>query len=229
MYSLVVVLSLLASASFVLAFLHGRRGHLIALGGWMTLLLYTHAWGLCLAAAMAVRVGRAVAPRPGRGPRRAAGRRRGAAALRAVDPDADRRRRSTPRRRGRTGRRRRTLLVDPVHPLRRRAPLAATPLLVIAVLAALRRRARPRRRDPRAGRDRRRRRRSLAWLGSQIEPAWANRYFAVFLGPAGARARGDPRARRAPAPRSRSWASWRSGSSTPRSRSAATCARSPPR
>ena len=22
-----------------------------------------------------------------------------------------------------------------------------------------------------------------AWLGSQIEPAWANRYFAVFLGP----------------------------------------------
>ena len=53
MYSLVVVLSLLASASFVLAFLHGRRGHLVALAGWMTLLLYTHAWGLYLAAAMA--------------------------------------------------------------------------------------------------------------------------------------------------------------------------------
>src|SRR5688500_6359990 len=53
MYSLVVVLSLLASASFVLAFLHGRRGHLIALGVWMTLLFYTHPWGLHLAVAMA--------------------------------------------------------------------------------------------------------------------------------------------------------------------------------
>ena len=47
------MLSLLASASFVLAFLHGRRGHLVALAAWMTLLLYTHAWGLYLAAAMA--------------------------------------------------------------------------------------------------------------------------------------------------------------------------------
>src|SRR5919107_3578817 len=54
MYSLVVVLSLLASASFALAFLHGRRGHLIALGGWMTLLLYTHTWGVYLAVGMAV-------------------------------------------------------------------------------------------------------------------------------------------------------------------------------
>ncbi len=53
MYSLVVVLSLLASASFALAFLHGRRGHLLGLGVWMTLLFYTHAWGLYLAAAMA--------------------------------------------------------------------------------------------------------------------------------------------------------------------------------
>ena len=52
MYSLVAVLSLLASASFVLAFLHGRRGHLVALAAWMTLLLYT-AWGLYLALAMA--------------------------------------------------------------------------------------------------------------------------------------------------------------------------------
>src|SRR5688500_14275444 len=34
MYALVVVLSLLASASFALAFLHGRRGHLVGLGVW---------------------------------------------------------------------------------------------------------------------------------------------------------------------------------------------------
>src|SRR4051794_36140624 len=53
MYALVVLLSLLASASFVLAFLHGRRGHLAALGVWMTLLLYTHNWALFLAAGMA--------------------------------------------------------------------------------------------------------------------------------------------------------------------------------
>src|SRR5215210_2378515 len=54
MYSLVVVLSLLACASFVLAFVHGRRGHLVGLVAWMTLLFYTHAWGLYLAAAMVV-------------------------------------------------------------------------------------------------------------------------------------------------------------------------------
>src|SRR3954451_6054062 len=54
MYSLVVVLSLLASASFALAFLRGRRGHLIGLGVWMTLLLYTHAWGLYRAIGMAL-------------------------------------------------------------------------------------------------------------------------------------------------------------------------------
>src|SRR3954469_2645236 len=53
MYSLVVVLSLLASAAFVLAFVRGRRGHLVGLGVWMTLLLYTHAWALYLAFAMA--------------------------------------------------------------------------------------------------------------------------------------------------------------------------------
>src|ERR1044072_4658279 len=52
MYSLVVVLSLLASASFVLAFMRGRRGHLIGLAAWMTLLFYTHAWGMYLAFAM---------------------------------------------------------------------------------------------------------------------------------------------------------------------------------
>src|SRR5919107_2404971 len=54
MYSLVVLLSLLASACFILAFLRGRRGHLVGLGVWMTLLLYTHAWGLYLAVGMAL-------------------------------------------------------------------------------------------------------------------------------------------------------------------------------
>ena len=55
MYSLVVLLSILASASFVLAFVRGSRRHVPLLGVWLTLLLYTHTWGLFLAASMAVR------------------------------------------------------------------------------------------------------------------------------------------------------------------------------
>src|SRR5918912_2651820 len=50
MYSLVAVLSLAASASFVLAFLRGRRRHVVLLGVWLALLLYTHTWGLFLTA-----------------------------------------------------------------------------------------------------------------------------------------------------------------------------------
>ena len=53
MYSLVVLLSILASASFVLAFVRGERRHVVWLGVWMALLLYTHTWGLFLVAAMA--------------------------------------------------------------------------------------------------------------------------------------------------------------------------------
>src|SRR3954467_13770960 len=52
MYSLVVLLSILASASFVLAFVRGERRHVVWLGVWLALLLYTHTWGLFLAAAM---------------------------------------------------------------------------------------------------------------------------------------------------------------------------------
>ena len=181
MYSLVVVLSLLASASFVLAFLHGRRGHLIALGAWMTLLFYTHAWGLYLAVAMACvwlvlwRRGRV----EGRDGLLVAG-----AVLLLYAPWIP------------------TLITQVQHtgaPWSDR-PTAlyllwipftlfgeddrwlATPLLLIAVLAALRR-----------VRDRDGAIRVMAgialgaalaaWIGSQIEPAWANRYFAVFLGP----------------------------------------------
>jgi mannosyltransferase len=53
MYSLVALLSLLASASFVLAFVQGRRSQLVPLGAWLVLLLYTHNWGLFLCAGMA--------------------------------------------------------------------------------------------------------------------------------------------------------------------------------
>ena len=54
MYSLVVLLSVLASASFALAFVRGERRHVAWLGVWLALLLYTHTWGLFLAAAMAI-------------------------------------------------------------------------------------------------------------------------------------------------------------------------------
>jgi len=54
MYSLVAVLSVLACASFVLAFLHGRRRYLWWLGLWTVLLLYAHNWALFLVAGMGV-------------------------------------------------------------------------------------------------------------------------------------------------------------------------------
>ena len=52
MYSMVAVLSVLASASFVLAFVHGRRRHVWLLGLWLVLLLYAHNWALFLVAGM---------------------------------------------------------------------------------------------------------------------------------------------------------------------------------
>jgi hypothetical protein len=54
MYTLVALLSVVAAAAFVLAFLHGRRRHLVTLGVASVLLLYTHNWGLFLVAAMAL-------------------------------------------------------------------------------------------------------------------------------------------------------------------------------
>ena len=54
MYSLVVLLSLVACAAFALAFLHGRRLHLVTLAAALTLLLYPHDWALFLVVGMAV-------------------------------------------------------------------------------------------------------------------------------------------------------------------------------
>src|SRR3954454_24889043 len=54
MYSLVVLLSVLASAAFALGFVRGERRQVAWLGVWLGLLLYSHTWGLFLAAAMAV-------------------------------------------------------------------------------------------------------------------------------------------------------------------------------
>lgn len=54
MYSLVALLSIVASAAFVLAFVHGRRRHLVTLVLALALVLYTHNWGLFLVAGMSV-------------------------------------------------------------------------------------------------------------------------------------------------------------------------------
>src|SRR4051812_45539412 len=177
MYSLVVLLSILASASFVLAFVRSERRHVIWLGVWLTLLLYTHTWGLFLTAAMAVawlllwQRGQ-VSGRDGA--------RLGAALALVYAPWLP------------------VVVFQAAHTAapwaERPSPLLllgvpgglfgylALPLLTIAVCFALWRRPRP---------DAATRvllgiaigTASLAWLCSQVQPAWATRYLAVILGP----------------------------------------------
>jgi hypothetical protein len=179
MYSLVAVLSIAACASFGLAFLRGRRRHVVLLGLWLALLVYTHHWALFLVAGLAVawldlwRRG-AVGGRDGA---------RLAAALAALyvpwlpslafqasHTAAPWSERPTPL----------DLLAIPGGLF----GYAAAPLLVLAVVVALRR-------GGRAGRDEVVRAlvvtavctAGLAWLAAQVEPAWATRYLAVLLGP----------------------------------------------
>ena len=178
MYSLVVLLSILSSASFVLAFVRGERRHVLWLGVWLGLLLYTHTWGLFLAASMAgawlVLYRRRQVPRP----RRPAPRRRAGRALRAVAagrglPDRAHRRAvggapvaAAAARRSRAGcsatsrcRCWRSRCSSPSAATRRSTrPCACSPRWPSATTV-------------------------LAWLCSQIEPAWATRYLAVVLGP----------------------------------------------
>jgi mannosyltransferase len=176
MYSLVVLLSLLASASFVLAFVHGRRSQLPWLGVWTVLALYTHNWALFLAAGMAVawlvlwRRGR-VAPRDGLVLA-------GAVAL-AYLPWLP------------------TVLAQAAHT---GAPWANRPslLLLLAIPGTLFGYvALPLMAVALAGQGRLRRLGEpvgvlatitgvaalAAWLFSQVDPAWATRYLAVLLGP----------------------------------------------
>ena len=176
MYSLVALLSVLACASFVLAFLHGRRRHVWLLGVWLVLLLYTHNWALFLAAGMAADVAVAVARGPGRRARRRAARRGRRAALRAVaaEPLFQASNTAAPW----------ASRPSPLWLLGIPGGLfgyAASPLLAIAAVGALRRR--------RAAEGVRvlaliaAVAASLAFLGSQVEPAWAPRYLAVLFGP----------------------------------------------
>src|SRR3954453_832987 len=176
MYSLVAVLSIAASAAFVLAFVRGRRLQLVPLGVYVVALLYTHNWGLFLAAGMAVawltlyRAGRV----NGRD-----GALLAAAVALAYAPWLP------------------TLVSQALHTA---APWSerpgalqlldvpgglfgqvAGPLLVLATIAAARRRSMDD--GPRvlltvavatAG---------IAFLASQVSPAWTTRYLAILLGP----------------------------------------------
>jgi hypothetical protein len=177
MYTLVVLLSLVACTAFVLAFLDGRRVHLITLGAALTTLLYTHNWGLFLCAALAGAWLTLLA-------RGRVGARDGLLVAAAVvvlyapwlptlafqaahtgAPWADR--------------------PSPLLLLAAPALLLGTigaPLLVAPVVAGLRRR------DP--GHERvvlllgiAAATVVLAWIASQLQPAWATRYLAVALGP----------------------------------------------
>jgi hypothetical protein len=177
MYSLVVLLSILASASFVLAFVRGNRRHLALLGLWLALLLYTHTWGVFLTAAMAVawlmlwRTGE-VAGRDGA--------RLGAAlaliyapwlptvAFQAANTAAPWAERPSP-----------LLLLGIPGGL---FGHIAVPLLALAVFAAVRRRP-PVDRAVRVLTGIAIATAAFAWMVSQVQPAWANRYLAVLLGP----------------------------------------------
>src|SRR3954453_19165530 len=54
MYALLILLGILTSTAFVLAFVQGRRGYRIPFGIALALLIYTHNWGLFLGFSMAV-------------------------------------------------------------------------------------------------------------------------------------------------------------------------------
>ncbi len=195
MYELVTLLSLLASAAFVRAFLLSERRYVAVLAITLAALLYTHNWGMFLLAAMVVTTGVLLLRPDLTGLPFAAARRRrvlidavvafGGAVL-LFAPWLP------------------TLLYQSAHtgapwalaPTWRAAeqvPLAllggavATILALITagvgLYAGLRSGPQPRRAAARAL--------ALvlaltmvsAWLFSKVSPAWANRYFAIFLGP----------------------------------------------
>jgi hypothetical protein len=177
MYSLVVLLSILASASFALAFVRGERRHVAWLGVWLGLLLYTHTWALFLAAAM----GAAWLPLRRRGEVETRDGLRLAILLavaygpwlpvvlaQAQETGAPWAERPSPLQ----------LLIIPGGLFGH----VAAPLLALAVFFAVR---------GRPSVDRAVRTllaiavgtALLAWLSSQVEPAWATRYSAVLMGP----------------------------------------------
>ena len=188
MYSLMLVLSLLATAAFLHVFAFGRRKYLPLFSVLLALMLYTHNWGLFVAAGLGLRA-RAVLVRLG-GPARASAKDaligfgvRGAALpalaadaappgpahrralaqlaqLRRADPDhqvAARRRHADGRARAGGGSGLAAVIARRVEDKERTAVIAGA-VMVLATLA-------------------------VAWLVSQVSPAWTTRYLGVLLGP----------------------------------------------
>jgi hypothetical protein len=161
MYTLVALLSVMASAAFVLAFARGRRRQLVTLFAALVLLLYTHTWGLFLVAALGA-VWLAMW-RSGRVGGRDGTVLAGAIAL-AYTPWLP------------------TLAFQALHTGApwSNPPSALVPAALLAPVALL----------ARAGSDTVRLLTlaaaagvTLAWLASQVEPAWSPRYLAVLYGP----------------------------------------------
>ena len=202
MYAFESFLSLVAVLAYVNGVLRGRRGWAALLVPTLALMVYGHNWALffCLGARDRDRPLRARAP--------AAVRARGGAASRCSTCRGCRRcsrRRSTPVRPGRRGRASTSCSPRPERcsAATRRSSRSSSPL-------------------PRGSRTRATGSSGcsrvlvggtvlIAWLSSQISPAWTTRYFAVILGPAvllAAAHRHAGRARRARSRSSRSLFLW---------------------
>jgi hypothetical protein len=178
MYALIALLSLLLSATFVLAFMRGSGRALIAFGVLAVLTAYTHNWGLYLLAGLAAALPLAVRERGARPVLRDAALAGGATALAYapwIPTLIDQARHTgapwstTPDLGG---------LVNPVS-----VPLGegVAAVLVVAVAVAALVRARQSAAAALAlalvvaG--------ALAWGLAQVEPGWADRYMTVFAGP----------------------------------------------
>ena len=189
MYALVTLLSLCVAGTFGLVFVQRRRAWLPAFAASLALLMYSHNWGLFLAVGTGVAFLAAARRRPRQArhaPRRGARLRRGRHRLPAVGPEpavpGEAHRRAVVRgaaagRRARRGRlpARRAAVGDgasrwrpgPASPvcssaraLRGPKARAVLALLTMGAVAL-----------------------ALAWVTSQISPAWAIRYLSVLLGP----------------------------------------------
>ena len=186
MYSVVALLSVLATGAFLRAFVLGRRRFLAVFALFLALLLYTHNWGLFFAAG----AGAVLLFLAREGPDRSARLRDGALAFggaallylpwvptlvyQATHTGAPWSRTPSPA----------GLLAGPVALVSSDSAAMALLLAGGAGLATLFRHAGPiERRGVLAAGILAVATLLLAWISSQIAPAWANRYLAVLLGP----------------------------------------------
>jgi mannosyltransferase len=184
MYALLALLSLLVTATFVLAFVHGRRRALLAFVALAAVLVYTHNWGLYLVAGLACSLPVAAGARGARAVGRDAALAAAAVAA-AYAPWVP----TLLEQAERTGAPWSTtpdlgdLLKPAAVPLGE--GLVAALVLAVAAIGVLRR--------ARADEAARRAAAAIAialaaagtgaWIVAQLEPGWADRYMTAFAGP----------------------------------------------